>query len=105
MIPASKKAKENAKAPEKSPVIERSENNFVLIPPGLKKKTFIYYAKPSPGCGNGLCEPGEKKNCPNDCDLIESDSTCYDILGRSVKWENLPIKNIINPINSGLYGK
>jgi hypothetical protein len=99
MIPASKKAKENAKAPEKSPVIEKAENNFVLIPPGLEKKTFIHYAKPSPGCGNGICEPGEKKACPADCGLNETDSTCYDDLGRNVKWENLPIKYIINPLN------
>lgn len=99
MIPASKRAEESAKSPEKSPVIKRAENNLVLIPPGLEKRTFIHYAKPTPGCGNGICETGEKKDCPADCELNETDGTCYEVLGRSVKWENLPIKYIINPLN------
>ena len=99
MIPASEKAKVTAKAPDNSPVIKKAGNNFVLFPPGLEKKTFIHYAKPATGCGNGICEPGEKKTCPADCDSIETDSTCYEALGRSVKWENLPIKYFINPAN------
>jgi hypothetical protein len=99
LIPVSQKAKENSKAPEKSPIIEKADNHFILRPPGLEKKTFIHYAKPAPECGNGICEPGEQKDCPGDCESIETDSICYDVLGRKVKWENLPINYIINPLN------
>jgi hypothetical protein len=99
MIPSSEKANKIAKAAEKSPVIKKPGNNLVLFPPGLEKKTFIHYAKPASECGNGICEPGEKKECPADCELNETDSTCYEVLGKGVKWENLPIKYFVNPMN------
>ncbi|MGA1840132.1 MAG: matrixin family metalloprotease [bacterium] len=98
-IPASEKAKEISKASDNSPVIKKTGNNFVLIPPGLEKKTFIHYSKPDPECGNGICEPGEKKTCPADCESTTTDSACYEALGRSVKWKNPPVKYFINPTN------
>ena len=73
MIPANDKAKENAKAPEKSPVIGENWD--------LERVDFIHYAKPA--------DPGKTKT-----------ETCYKLLG--VKWNNLPVSYVINPTNSGL---
>ena len=77
LIPAADKAKENAKAPEKSPVITET-------PTGewdLERVDFIHYVKPE--------APGRVKT-----------ETCYKLLG--VKWTTLPVNYIINPTNSGL---
>ena len=52
--------------------------------PGLEKIVFIHYkkgAKP-PWAGSG-----------------KSKSTCYDFLGKGVKWRALPISYIVNPDN------
>ncbi len=73
MIPANDRAKENAKAPEKSPVIGENWD--------LERVDFIHYAKPA--------NPGNTKT-----------ETCYKLLG--VKWNNLPVSYVINPTNSGL---
>ncbi len=70
MIPANDKAKENAKAPEKSPVIGENWD--------LERVDFIHYAKPaSPPAGKT--------------------ETCYKLLG--VKWTALPVNYVINPTN------
>ena len=71
LIPANDKAKENAKAPQNSPVIE---DNWDLV-----RVDFIHYAKPaSPPKGGG----GE---------------TCYKLMG--VKWKTFPVNYVINPAN------
>jgi len=74
MIPANDKAKENAQAPEKSPVIGDNWD--------LERVDFIHYAKPS--------NPGKAPKT----------ETCYKLLG--VKWTTLPVNYVINPTNSGL---
>lgn len=74
IIPANDKAKENAKAPENSPVIGNSWD--------LERVDFIHYARP------------EKAAKPPAAD------TCYKLLG--VKWTSLPASYAINPNN--LYG-
>ena len=74
IIPANDNAKENAKAPEKSPVITET-------PTGewdLERVDFIHYAKPS--------NSGATKT-----------ETCYKLLG--VKWSTLPVNYVINPTN------
>ncbi len=72
MIPANDKAKENAKAPENSPVIGVNWD--------LERVDFIHYVKP-PNSGGG----GAK---------VE---TCYKLMG--VKWKSLPVNYVINPSN------
>lgn len=78
LIPASDKAKENAKAPEKSPAITETESGEWE----LERLDFIHYAKP------------EKPARP------PKTETCYKLLG--VKWKSLPVSYRINPTNSGL---
>ncbi len=70
VIPANDRAKENAKAPENSPVIDENW--------GLERIDFIHYAKP-PGAGGSKAE------------------TCYKLLG--VKWKSFPVNYVINPSN------
>lgn len=81
LIPAAGQAKDNAKAPENSPVIERAENGDWE----LERIDFIHYAKPeNPGKGN-------KDKAPS----------CSKLLGP--KWKVLPVNYVINPTNpSGL---
>lgn len=71
IIPANDKAKDNAKAPEKSPVI----GNYW----DLERVDFIHYAKPT--------NPGKPAKT----------ETCYKLLG--VKWPTLPVSYVINPAN------
>jgi len=71
LIPTNDKAKENAKAPEASPVIGENWD--------LERVDFVHYAKPErPPKG-----PKAEK--------------CYKLLG--VKWKSLPVSYIINPTN------
>ena len=77
LIPANDKAKENAKAPEKSPVITETEAGEW----DLERVDFIHYVKP--------VNPGATKT-----------TTCYKLLG--VKWKTLPVIYAINPTGSGL---
>jgi len=72
LIPANDNAKENAKAPENSLVID---DNW-----GLERVDFIHYVKPE--------NPGNSGKT----------STCYKLMG--VKWKSLPVNYVINPINS-----
>jgi len=76
LIPAADQAKENAKAPEKSPVITETNGGEW----GLERVDFIHYAKP-----NGPAKPAKTE-------------TCYKLMG--VKWNPLPVSYIINPTNS-----
>jgi len=71
MIPASDKAKEHAKAPEKSPVIGENWD--------LERVDFIHYARPN--------KPGKGRKT----------NACYKLLG--VKWRELAVDYIINPSN------
>lgn len=72
LIPANDKAKENAKAPANSPVIDENWE--------LERVDFIHYAKPpNPGGGGAKGE------------------TCYKLMG--VKWKSLPVNYVINPSN------
>ena len=71
LIPANDKAKQNAKAPEKSPVI--TGENW-----DLERVDFIHYAKP-PWAGKPKAEK------------------CYKLLG--VKWKSFPVSYVINPYN------
>lgn len=70
IIPAADRTKENARAPENSPVI--GENW------GLERVDFIHYAKPT-----GPKPPAAAK--------------CYKLLGG--KWKSLPVNYSINPTN------
>ena len=70
LIPANDDAKENAKAPENSPVINENWD--------LERVDFIHYAKP-----NGV---GSAKS-----------PSCYKLMG--VKWNPLPVSYVINPSN------
>jgi len=71
LIPANENAKENAKAPENSPVIS---NNW-----DLERVDFIHYAKSD-----------INKNAKNP-------GACYKLMG--VKWTSLPVNYAINPSN------
>ncbi len=80
LIPSSDKAKENAKAPENSPMITETESGEWE----LERVDFIHYARPdSPP---GLSKPKEPK-----------EPSCYKLLG--VKWKTLPVDYVINPTN------
>ena len=48
-------------------------------------------AKPGTECGNGICEPGEKKSCATDCgggngDDTES-SSCFSLFAKGARWK------------------
>lgn len=60
---------------------------------------LTFYAKPGTVCGNGICEPSEKKSCPQDCQSGNGESTCYAFIGKGVKWKDLPIDIVIDPDN------
>ncbi len=75
LIPANDQAKDNARAPEKSPVITETESGEW----DLERVDFIHYAKPS--------NPGKPAKT----------ETCYKLLG--VKWATLPVSYVINPAN------
>lgn len=71
IIPAAPQAKENSRAPEKSPVISDDW--------GLERVDFIHYAKPA--------SPGKAPKT----------ESCYKLMG--VKWSQLPVNYVINPTN------
>lgn len=75
LIPASDIAKERAKGPENSPVIERTETGEW----DLERVDFIHFVRPE--------TPGKAPKT----------ETCYKLLG--VKWTSLPVKYVINPVN------
>jgi len=79
LIPNSQKAKDNARAPEKSPAISET----VAGEWDLERVDFIHYAKPN--------NPGNQGNKPAGGD------TCYKTLG--VKWKSLPVSYVINSSN------
>lgn len=88
LIPANDKAKENAKAPDVSPVItETPAGEWELVAPNMRCREkgelaqceIIHYAKPA--------NPGKNPQT----------QTCYKLLG--VKWKILPVNYIINPTN------
>jgi hypothetical protein len=69
----------------RSPAIEKVDNHLALSPPGLEKIVFIHYkkdfAKPS--------WAGKDKKQPS----------CYDFLGKWVKWRELPVNYVIDSNN------
>jgi len=71
LIPANDNAKENAKAPEKSPVIDSNWN--------LERVDFIHYVRPP-----NPAKPAKTENC-------------YKLLG--VNWKSFPVNYTINPSN------
>ncbi|MBU2637681.1 MAG: matrixin family metalloprotease [Nanoarchaeota archaeon] len=75
LIPASDKAKENAKAPEHSPVISVTDSGEWE----LERVDFIHYAKPS-----SAAKPPKT-------------DTCYKLMG--VTWPSLPVSYAVNPSN------
>lgn len=77
LIPAADKAKEKAKAPEKSPVIGENWE--------LERIDFIHYAKP-----DNQDKPSRGPKAP----------ACYKTFG--LKWKSFPVDYVINPSNSGL---
>ncbi len=79
LIPSSEKTKENAKAPEKSPVITKTAGGEWE----LDRVDFIHYAKP----GN-TGKPAKPPKTPS----------CFKLMG--VKWNNLPVSYVINPTNN-----
>ncbi|MBN1674151.1 MAG: hypothetical protein JXR37_24090 [Kiritimatiellae bacterium] len=76
LVPAADKAREKAKAPEKSPVIDETpEGNWDLV-----RLDFIHFAKPEkPG------KPGGEPKPPS----------CFGTLG--VQWKVLPVAYVVNP--------
>ena len=83
LIPASERGRDRSAA-DRSPVIEEVDGNLVLTPPGLEKVVSIHYAKP-PWAGGG-------KDKGDGCDS-------YALLGRGVKWKDLPVDYVIDPDN------
>ena len=75
LIPVPDQAKENAKAPEKSPVIEETDGGKWE----LERVDFVHYVKPT--------NPGKPTKPDN----------CYKLMG--VKWNTFPVDYIINPVN------
>lgn len=73
LIPDSQQAKDRAKAPDKSPIIDDNWD--------LQRIDFIHYAKPN--------NPGKP--------IKRDKETCYKLLG--VKWKNLSVDYVINPAN------
>lgn len=84
LLPLSEEGKLHTKA-ETSPVIEKTNNHFVLTPPGLEKVVFIHYKK---GFGKPSWAGKDKK-----------ESSCYDFLGKGVKWQKTPVNYVIDPDN------
>lgn len=77
LIPVNDKAKENANAPENSPVITKTDaGNWEL-----ERVDFIHYVR------SAATKPAPIQ-------------TCYKLLG--VKWTTFPVNYIINPTNVGL---
>lgn len=75
LIPAADQAREQAKAPDKSPVINETETgNWEL-----ERVDFIHYVKPQ--------NPGKAPKT----------EACYKLLG--VKWNTMPVGYVINPSN------
>ncbi len=72
LIPANDRAKENAQAPEHSPVIGDNWD--------LERVDFIHYAKPSSSA------------------KVPGTDSCYKLMG--VKWTTFPVNYVINPTNS-----
>ncbi|NIP40032.1 MAG: matrixin family metalloprotease [Candidatus Aenigmarchaeota archaeon] len=67
-----------------------------------QKIVLIHYKKgfARPTCNNnGVCEPelGEKKNCADCKNGGVEESTCYEFLGRGVKWKELPVEYVVHP--------
>ncbi|MCG2717392.1 MAG: matrixin family metalloprotease, partial [Nanoarchaeota archaeon] len=75
LIPSSDKAKEHAKAPEKSPAIGDDWE--------LERIDFVHYAKP-----DWAVKPPK----------IPKTETCYKLMG--VKWKSFPVDYVINPTNN-----
>lgn len=75
LIPAADQAKERAKAPEDSPVINETEAGEW----GLERIDFIHFVKP-----DNPARPPKTE-------------TCYKLMG--VKWATFPVNYIINPEN------
>ncbi|MFH1835645.1 MAG: matrixin family metalloprotease [Methanobacteriota archaeon] len=83
LIPANEKAREKAKAPEKSPVISETEAGEWE----LERVDFIHYAKPN---NTGKPDkPGGGKP--------PKQESCYKLTG--VKWKSLPVDYVVNPTN------
>ncbi|MFH1822804.1 MAG: hypothetical protein ABH830_03830, partial [Patescibacteria group bacterium] len=74
-IPVSEVAKQRAKAPEKSPVINEDWE--------IDRIDFVHYARPE--------KPSKPARPPKE-------ETCYKLLG--IKWGSLPVNYVINPINN-----
>lgn len=75
LIPLSDQAKENAKAPENSPVI----NKTIQGEWEFERVDFIHYARPT-----------------NPAKPVKTE-TCYKLMG--VKWTDFPVSHVINPTN------
>ncbi len=80
LIPANENVKENAQAPENSPVIDETAAGEWE----LDRVDFIHYVKPDGSIGAASAKP----------------TSCYKLMG--VKWATLPVNYVINPTNSGL---
>jgi len=113
LIPSSDKAKEKAKAPERSLIIpahaiEVAPGLFYLgtaVDNGRLVEGYAMFAKPGTVCGNGICEPGENaRKCPADCageDPAEPDtSSCYGFLAKGAKWKVVE-PYVVDPTNTG----
>lgn len=75
LLPANDKARENAKAPENSPVISETDSGEWE----LDRVDFIHYAKP--------VNPGKPAKA----------DACYKLMG--IKWPSLPVSYAVNPLN------
>ncbi len=80
LIPANENAKEQAKAPEKSPVISETANGDW----DLERVDFIHYAKPDNAAASKPAKGATQ--------------TCYKLMG--VKWKTAPVNYAINPANA-----
>ena len=79
VLPMSEQGKSHTKAPDSSKIMERTDDDVIVNPPGLEKRVFIHYKKGSGKSGNGKAD------------------ACYTLLGEGVKWRTLPVDFVVNP--------
>lgn len=82
LSPVAPQAKDKAVAPDNSPVIEKIDAHWILLPSGLERIVYVHYARP-PWAG---ADKGKKE--------VE----CYDFLGKGVKWKVLPTSYVVHPL-------
>lgn len=85
IVPANDVAKTQAKISANAPIEQDATGQWIASPPGLEKITLIDYAN-----GYTKVVGATKPRAP---------LANYALLGKGVKWRNLPVRYVINPSN------